>query len=98
MSIFHRPKQKVGGADMCIQNLSRIFFPEANYHEIEREHDFPLKCVSYRGRHSLREWAEYCWIDIVTCIQDSALMLILNILVLLLYMFKCVAVYRCIIA
>src|SRR6266567_8095040 len=98
ISIFHRREQKVGGADMCIQKLSRIFFPEADYHEIEREHDFPLKRVSYRSRYSLREWAEYCWIDIVTCIQDSALMLILNILVLSLYIFKCVPVYRCIIA
>src|SRR6266571_4057363 len=58
ISIFHRREQKVGGADMGIQKLSRIFFPEADYHEIEREHDFPLKCFSYRGRHSLREWAE----------------------------------------
>src|SRR2546425_2449395 len=98
ISIFHRRKQKVDGAFMHIQKLSRIFFPEAEFPEIEREHDFPLKRVSYRSRYSLREWAEYCWIDIVFRIHDCALVLILNILVLLHYIFKCVPVYRCIIA
>src|SRR6266478_2156798 len=98
ISIFHRWEQKVGGAFMRIQKLARIFFPEAEYHEIECEHDFPLKRVSYRSRYSLREWAEYCWIDIVSRIHDCTLMLILNIIVLLHYIFKCVPVYRCIIA
>src|SRR5947209_20014232 len=70
ISIFHRRKQKVDGAFMHIQKLARIFFPEAEFPEIEREHDFPLKRVSYRSRYSLREWAEYCWIDIVFRIND----------------------------
>src|SRR5204863_7058242 len=98
ISIFHRREQKVGGAGMFIQKLSRIFFPEADYHEIEREHDFPLKRVSYRSRYSLREWAEYCWIDIVCRMHDCTLMLILNIIVLLLYIFSCIPVYPCKIA
>src|SRR6266700_687755 len=98
ISIFHRREQKVGGADMRIEKLSCIFFPEAEYHEIECEHDFPLKRVSYRSRYSLREWAEYCWIDRVSRIHDCALVLILTILVLLLYIFICVPVYCCKIA
>src|SRR5947209_19880978 len=85
ISIFHRREQKVGGADMRIQKLSRIFFPEGEYHEIEREHDFPLKRVSYRSRYGLREGTECCWINIVFPIHDCSpmLILILNIIVLL---------------
>src|SRR5260221_4169867 len=94
ISIFHRREQKVGGAFMRIQKLARIFFPEADYHEIECEHDFPLKRVSYRSRYSLREWAEFCWIDIVSRIHDCIFMLI----VLSLLSFCCVPVYRCIIS
>src|SRR6266446_3931137 len=98
ISIFHRREQKVAGTDMRIEKLSRIFFPEAQYPEIERERDFPLKRVSYRSRDCLREWAEDCWIDIVSPIHDSALMLMVNIIVLLLHIFCCVPVYPCKIA
>src|SRR5262249_28002985 len=61
ISIFHRWEQKVGGADMRIQKFSRIFFPEVECYEIECEHNFPLKRLSYRGRYSLGKWAEDYW-------------------------------------
>src|SRR6266702_3726541 len=93
--IFHRRKQEVDSTDMCIEKLSRIFFPEGEYFEIEGKHDFPLERFSYRGGDSPREWAEYCWIDIVSPIHNGALvLLLLHILVRLLYLFKCVQVYR----
>src|SRR5258707_5534720 len=81
ISIFHRREQKVDGTDTRIQKLSRIFLPEAEYPEIELEHDFPVKRLLYRSRYSLGEWAKYCWIDIKISTHDSALMLILNIIV-----------------
>src|SRR5439155_23158058 len=99
ISIFHCRKQKVGGADMRIQKFSCILFPQAKYPEIEFEQDFPLKRVSDRSRYCLREWAEDCWIHIVSPIHDGPLMLILIlILVLLLCIFICVPVYPCKIA
>src|SRR5260370_16352589 len=96
ISIFHRREQIVDGTDMFIQKLSRIFFPEAEYLEIEREHNFPLKRVSYRSRDTLRERPEDSWIDIA--FHDGALVLTLNIIVLLLYIFFYVPDYPCKIA
>src|SRR6266702_4700243 len=95
ISIFHRRKQKVDGTDMCIQKLARIFFPEGEYFEIEGKHDFPLKHFSYSSRDNLRELAEDCFIDIVSLVHNGALVLLVrHILVRLLYLFKCVQVYR----
>src|SRR2546422_4985005 len=84
IGIFHRREQKIGGADMRIEKLSCIFFPEAECHEIECEHDSLLKRVPYRSRYSLWEWTEYCWIDRVSYIHDCTLLLILNLNLLLL--------------
>src|SRR5579875_2798273 len=72
IDVFHCREQKIASADMRIQDLARIPFPQADYLEIECGYDFPIDGFPYRSRDGTGEWAKGCWIEITPANHDRA--------------------------